>query len=95
MVQNQTWYGALKLHSQWNFQTKQLVPVHHLGLPLEVPLCNLSSTVASVILCHVPSHAKALLQGLCDNSKGVKIVVVTNWRSETGAKNVWILLDTV
>ena len=42
--------------TQWNFQTKQLVPVH-LGLPLEVPLCNLCSTVASVILCHVPSHS--------------------------------------
>ena len=80
--------------TQWNFQTKQLVPVH-LGLPLEVPLCNLRSTVASVILCHVPSHTKALLQGLCDNLKGVKIVVVTNWRSETGAKNVWITVDTV
>ena len=80
--------------TQWNFQTKQLVTVHF-GLPLEGPLCNLRSTVASVILCHVPSHAKALLQGLCDNSKGVKIVVVTNWRSENGARNVWITVDTV
>ena len=59
------------------------------------PTVNLRSTVANVILCHVPSHAKALLQGLCDNSKGMKIVVLTYWRSETGAKNVWITVDTV
>ena len=26
----------------------------------------------------------------CAHSKGVKIGVVTNWRSETGAENVWI-----